>query len=149
MQRRDSSPTPDYSVPIPQPIPSVSCAILHRMKYVILGFGPTETEIMEALWAYGPLTVRQVRAEIQAHRRTFGSFGCLVIEHFGMYTEAVSPPLSGSADGNSLDAAPRPGAPAARLTWDCFGWSHLNLRPCLHADDNLLSCVWYVDDTRP
>jgi len=39
------------------------------MKYVILGFGPTETEIMEALWAYGPLTVRQVRAVIQAHRK--------------------------------------------------------------------------------
>jgi predicted transcriptional regulator len=29
------------------------------MKYVIPGLGPTETEIMEALWAHGPLTVRQ------------------------------------------------------------------------------------------
>jgi hypothetical protein len=35
-----------------------------------------------------------------------GSFGFLVIEHFGMYTETVSPPLSGSTDGNSLNAAP-------------------------------------------
>ncbi len=90
----------------------------------------------------------QVHAICQG-RLTFGSFGCLVIEHFGMYTEAVSPPLSGSTDGNSLNAAPRPGASAARLTCGCFGQSHLNLRPCLHADDHLLSGMWYVDHTNP
>jgi len=43
-------------------------ALLRRMKVDILGLGPTETEIMEALWAHGPLTVRKIRALIQAHR---------------------------------------------------------------------------------
>ncbi len=56
------------SVPILQSTLPTHHAMLRRMKYVILGLGPTETEIMEALWAHGPLTVRQVRAMIQTHR---------------------------------------------------------------------------------
>jgi predicted transcriptional regulator len=38
------------------------------MKYEILGLGPTETEVMEALWVHGPLTVKQVHAKIEAYR---------------------------------------------------------------------------------
>jgi predicted transcriptional regulator len=44
------------------------CATLRRMKYEILGLGPTETEVMEALWVHGPLTVKQVHAKIEAYR---------------------------------------------------------------------------------
>ena len=39
------------------------------MKHVILGLGPTETEIMETLWAQRPLTVRQVHTAIQKRRK--------------------------------------------------------------------------------
>src|SRR4051794_7878776 len=51
-----------------QPTPRSLYAILRRMKYIVPGLGPTETEVMEALWARGPLTVREVRAIIQANR---------------------------------------------------------------------------------
>jgi BlaI family transcriptional regulator, penicillinase repressor len=43
--------------------------MLGRMKYVILGLGPTETEVMEALWAHGPLTVREVHTVIKKRRK--------------------------------------------------------------------------------
>src|SRR4051794_5986688 len=55
------------TVPIMQSTLCLCCATLHRMKYVILGLGPTETEIMEALWAHGPLIVKQIHTKIQAY----------------------------------------------------------------------------------
>ncbi len=38
------------------------------MNDIVPGLGPTETEIMDCLWAHGPLTVRQIHAKINAYR---------------------------------------------------------------------------------
>jgi BlaI family penicillinase repressor len=56
------------SVPILIPLVFLSYAILRRMKEEILGLGPTELEVMNCLWAHGPLTVRQIHKKIHAYR---------------------------------------------------------------------------------
>lgn len=38
------------------------------MNNIIPGLGPTENEIMDCLWAHGPLTIKQIHTKIHAYR---------------------------------------------------------------------------------